>query len=167
MAPNLGRCSNCYNTTNITIFTMQTGRPTEYNEEIISKSIEYINLCVDEIVDYHKTRGEKHNSYERRINVKLPTIEGLASHLGVARSTLYEWKEKYNEFSDILEKLLSIQAEKLINNGLSGDYNSTIAKLLLAKHGYKDTRETDLTNKDNSIIGLNFIRFEDMSAKSN
>ena len=73
----------------------------------------------------------------------LPSIEGLARYLEVSRDTLYEWEKQYPEFSDILEAVRAEQADRLINNGLSGDYNPTITKLMLSKHGYSD--KTDIT----------------------
>jgi hypothetical protein len=121
-------------------------RPIEYNEEHLIKAREYITLRVDEIEEYHKTRGEKSDGYERLVRVKLPTIEGLAVHLGISRSTLYLWKENYPTFSDIIEELQAIQADRLLNNGLSGDYNPVIAKVLLTKHGYREGIEQ--TGKD-------------------
>ena len=38
------------------------------------------------------------------------------------------------------------QCVKLLNSGLSGDYNPFIAKALLSKHGYKDGSELDIRN---------------------
>ena len=67
-------------------------------------------------------------------------------HLGISRATVYDWKEKYPEFSDIIEKLQSVQADRLLLNGLSGDYNPVIAKVLLTKHGYREGIEQ--TGKD-------------------
>lgn len=96
-------------------------RPTDYNETTVSQAKDYINSCKDDA----KT-------------VNLPTAEGLALHLGVSRRVLYDWADKYDEFLHILDELNSEQAKRLINNGLSGKYNSNIAKLVLAKHGYKD-----------------------------
>lgn len=124
---------------------MSAGRPTEYNEKVLEKAREYLALCVDEQYDWTKTVGAS-TSYEYKIKVKLPSIEGLAKYLGIARSTVYEWKEIYSDFSDILEEILAEQAERLINNGLSGNYNPTISKLILTKHGYSDKQETDITS---------------------
>lgn len=122
------------------------GRPIEYNDEVPKKAQEYLDKCVDEEDEYHKTRGEKSDSYDRIIRVRLPTIEGLAVYLGISRATVYDWKEKYPEFSDIIEKLQSVQADRLLLNGLSGDYNPVIAKVLLTKHGYREGIEQ--TGKD-------------------
>lgn len=128
---------------------MATGRPIEYNPKIIDKANEYLEFCIDEQYDWTKTNGDKSVSYEHRIIVRLPSIEGLARYLGVARSTVYKWKEEYPEFSDILEEILSEQADRLISNGLSGDYNPTISKLILTKHGYSDKQEiTGADGKD-------------------
>lgn len=121
-------------------------RPTILTKELKERARLYIEECEDEEDEYHKTRGEKSDSYDRLVKVKLPTVEGLALFLGVARSTLYEWKESDEEFSDIIDILLQKQADTLINKGLSGDYNPTIAKVLLTKHGYRDG--TELTGKD-------------------
>lgn len=124
-------------------------RPTEYTEEIIDQTRDYIEQCVDEEDEFHKTRGEKSDGYDRLIRVRLPTIEGLAVHLKVNRDTIYDWETKYPEFSDILGELRAIQADRLLNNGLSGNYNPVIAKVLLTKHGYRDSQEvTGLNGKD-------------------
>jgi len=76
----------------------------------------------------------------------LPTIEGLAVHLIVARSTLYKWGDTYPKFSDILEQLKAAQASQLIQKGLKNEYNASITKLMLTKHGYTDRQE--VTGKD-------------------
>ena len=66
----------------------------------------------------------------------IPTIEGLSVYLNVSRSTVYKWKGDNAEFSDILEDLMARQAKELFSNGLTGDFNPTITKLILTKHGY-------------------------------
>jgi len=138
------------------------GRPPEYNEEILIKAKEYIISCVDSIEEYHKTRGEKSDSFDRIVIVKLPTIEGLAVYLGIARNTVYDWEDKYKDFSHIIEELRAIQADRLINNGMSGDYNPTIAKVLLTKHGYREGVEN--TGKDGKDLIPETINEEDKRA---
>ncbi len=127
---------------------MKVGRPTILTDELKDKARLYIQECEDYEYDYHKTRGEKSDGYERIIKVKLPTVEGLAVFIDVARSTLYKWKEEDKEFSDIIDKLLEKQADMLITKGLSGDYNSTIAKVLLTKHGYREGVDQTTNGKD-------------------
>ena len=84
-------------------------------------------------------------------------LEGLSLFLKVNRDTLYTWAKEHPEFSDILDDLRNAQAEKLINNGLSGDYNPTIAKLILTKHGYHDKVDADHTTKGEPIRGFNYM----------
>lgn len=73
----------------------------------------------------------------------LPTIEGLAEHLGISRQTLYEHAETSEEVADILDRIRTKQAAVLINGGLRGDFNAAIAKLLLNKHGYSEKQSID------------------------
>ena len=120
---------------------MAGGRPTEYSPATLKKAKEYLATCEDEELE----RGSDIRPLYK-IRVKLPTIEGLAVYLGVSRDTIYEWENVHEEFSDILASLRAEQADKLINNGLSGDYNPTIAKVLLTKHGYREGIEQ--TGKD-------------------
>lgn len=77
--------------------------------------------------------------------INLPTLEGLALHLKITRSTLYEWRKdpEKKDFSDIVDELLSKQAASLIHNGVNGKSNSNITKLLLTKHGYVDKQVID------------------------
>jgi len=127
-------------------------RPLEYNPSYVEKAENYLANCVDKYEEFHKTRGAKSDGYDRLVRVNLPTIEGLAMELDIARSTLYLWKEEYAEFSDIIDKVMEKQANMLIQSGLSGDYNPTIAKVLLTKHGYRDAIDTDITTKGEKIL---------------
>jgi hypothetical protein len=81
----------------------------------------------------------------------IPTVEGLAVHLGIARSTLY----LRPEFSDILENILSLQAKLLLNGSLKGELNPVISKMMLsAKHGYIEKSAKELTGKDGGAIAF-------------
>ena len=84
----------------------------------------------------------------------IPNVAGLSCYLGVSRSTIYKWAEENDEFSDILEGVLSLQENKLINSGLKGEFNPTLVKLMLSKHGYADKQETELTGKDGGAIHI-------------
>lgn len=135
----------------------KVGRPTNYGPHIITKTREYIDQCEDteeEVLTGLSAKGTE--LYKQKLNVNIPTIEGLALYLDIARDTIYEWEkeEDKKEFSDILAKLRAKQANALINNGLSGNYNPTIAKVLLVKHGYRDGHE--LTGKDGKDLKVNF-----------
>ena len=71
----------------------------------------------------------------------IPSVAGLACYTGKRRSTMYDYASKNDEFSDILEAILALQENKLLNGSLAGNLNSTIAKLILTKHGYSDKQD--------------------------
>lgn len=127
----------------------KVGRPYEYKPEYVAKVAEYIAQCEDEEYEFHKTRGEKSDTFEQKIKIKLPTIEGYAKYIGVNKDSLYEWEKKEPEFSDALDVLRFEQKQRLIEKGLSGDYNPTIAKLVLsANHGMKERNDVTTNDKD-------------------
>jgi hypothetical protein len=137
------------------------GRPLEYKQEFVGEVAKYLSKCKDEETEFHKTRGEKSDTYERVVKVKLPSIEGLAEHLRVSRETIYDWKSKYKEFSDTLDEILVKQHNALVSGGLSGTYSPVIAKLLLSSnHGYKE--KSDLTTDGEKI---SFVIPQDVANK--
>jgi hypothetical protein len=107
---------------------VKAGQPTKYKEDVCDDVLEYLDIARD---SYHDTT--------RKLQVQLPTIEGLSLHLGVALSTVYLWAKEYPEFSESLELIKSNQKERLLSKGLSNEYNSTIAKLILSSnHGMSE-----------------------------
>ena len=115
-------------------------RPTTYEGEKTIRVVE----------EYLSNRKDRFDEKTNRQTVDLPTIEGLAVFIGCHKDTLYEWAEKNPEFSDALAKVKLEQMERLINKGLAGDYNPTIAKLILsANHGMRE--RADLTTDDEKL----------------
>ena len=115
------------------------GRPPEYDEdELVELSEEYIKQCIDTVVN-----GKK--------KVKLPKVAGLIlyfyEHMEQApnKTYIYTLAKKMPKFSEILDRLNSLQEERVIDEALAGNYNANIAKLLLGKHGYKDEAKTEHT----------------------
>jgi len=108
------------------------GRPSTLTDEVKEKAIKYIkgDYLIDELV---------------------PTIEGLAVYLEVARRSIYNWKEVDPEFLHIFEALMAKQAKGVFYGALKGDYNATISKLMLTKHGYSDKQEIDHSSSDGSL----------------
>lgn len=128
-------------------------RPPEYRPEIVDKAKEYLALCGDvqyEVKQKPNIKNGIHSGEEDVVvkKTKLPTIEGLAVYLKIHKDTIYDWEsqEDKKEFSDVISELRQTQADMLINNGLTGDYSPVIAKVLLTKHGYRDSQE--ITGKD-------------------
>ena len=130
------------------------GRPTKYTKEIIKKAEKYLSECIDTTEQVITGESEKFTSYKEKLKVNLPTIEGLAVYLEVHRDTLYEWEKEHDDFSDIIERLRGSQIKSLVNNGLSGDYNPTIAKVLLSKHGYSEKQEIQHSGEIKTITGM-------------
>lgn len=119
------------------------GRPSEYKPEYEQRVDDYLDENQDEILENGK------------IDVRLPTIEGFARSLGVNKTSLYEWEKKHPKFSNALDKIRVEQQERLLNRGLSGDYNSTIAKLVLsANHGMREKSDMTTDDKPLSIEGV-------------
>lgn len=135
---------------------MPAGRPSEYSGEILTKTREYIESRVDQFEQVVSQESESYTMYKERLKVQMPTIEGLAVYLKVHRDTIYQWEKDHPEFSDILEELRATQADRLLNNGLSGNYNPTIAKVLLTKHGYTDKQEIDQKTEHSGGITIKF-----------
>ena len=99
---------------------MPAGRPTKYSETVIEQTLKYLS--------------EDH----AKVGDLVPSISGLTDYLDVNNSTVYLWRDKHPEFSNMLEKIKRKQERMLLSGGLSGDYNLNITKLMLAKHGYTD-----------------------------
>lgn len=111
------------------------GRPSEYTEEKLALARHYINGGWEEDGD------------------TVPQVAGLAMAMGISRETVYAWAKDANkqEFSDILMRVQVFQERKLLNGGLSGDFNPAVTKMLLVKHGYSDKIEQDHTSSDKSM----------------
>ena len=129
---------------------MEAGRPTEYKKEYIQKIQEYLADSQDEWDEFHKTRGDKSDSYERTVKVKLPSIEGFAKYIGVSRKSVYNWRDEHKDFAIALDEIDSEQKERVVNEGLAGNYSPVIAKLILSSnHGMKE--RVDETSDDKPI----------------
>jgi len=111
--------------------TEMKGRPTKYSPALQKKADEYVNRLPEGQIVH--------------------SVEGLALHLGIHRDTCYAWRDTIEDFSDTLESVMKMQAVALINNGLSGEFNSAITKLMMANHGYRERSEVDNLSSDGSM----------------
>lgn len=110
----------------------QAGRPSKYNDELQSQADRYI-------FDYPEQEDV------------IPSAAGLCVWLGISRSTLHEWERIHPAFSNTLEAIRELQEKIALNKGITGQFNSTIVKLVLANHGYSDRVAQDHTSSDGSM----------------
>jgi len=85
------------------------------------------------------------------LEAKIPTIEGLALKLGVSRHQLEMWSNQYEVVGDAYEKIHQIQVERCVNGGLSNLYNPFIAKIILARNGYRENIEIADPDKNKAL----------------
>ena len=113
----------------------KVGRPTNYTADMPERVRAYIRRCAKTEIDQTKAK-------------ELPTICGFAVLIGTSTQTLDNWKAKHTEFLGALEELLDTQHDRLINRGLAGTYNPTIAKLLLSSnHGHAEQSNLKIEGK--------------------
>jgi len=118
------------------------GRPTKLTQDFINKADEYMD-CWEEL-------GEV-----------IPSIAGLSVYTRVSRDSIHSWaagewpsdasESTRESFSDIVTALGATQELKLMNGGLGGAMNPTIAKLLLHKHGHSEKVQQDNVSSDGSM----------------
>ncbi len=110
------------------------GRPTKYTAKTSKRVRDYITMCLEK--------------------EKFPTIEGLAAYLRVGVRTINDWQTKYDDFSPTIEILKDTQRELLINNGLTGEYNTRFAMFLLkANHGMTE-KDPVVSATQNSFMNI-------------
>ena len=107
------------------------GRPSEYKPEYVEKVDDYIRLSLK----------------QNKATTELPTLAGLAIYFDKAVNTLKNWGKEHPEFLTALRILQAYQKRELINRGLLGTYNSTIAKLILSSN-HMMTERIDQTSGD-------------------
>lgn len=125
------------------------GRPTDYDKVVFKKKLEeYLKQKTDQL----ETIANKLGGFSQRLKVNLPMIESFAAFMGVTRKTLYNWEKVHPEVEEALDRIKQEQLQRLIDEGLGGNYNSTITKLLLShNHGIKEETisevKGEVTNK--------------------
>ena len=124
------------------------GRPTKYSEDLQKKADRYVN-------GEHADAGDV-----------VPTMAGLACHLHINRSTVHEWIKTNEIFSDTLDRLMMTQERMLVSGGITGAYNSTISKLMLANHGYSEKIQQDQVCSDGSMTAPTKIEIIAVDATS-
>jgi len=116
---------------------MPGGRPTDYDQEQAETAAEaYLQTC-------------------GREQTKLPKVTEFYRLLGITRETGSQWQKEHPEFSDTCKKIMDIQQEELIDDGLFGgkEVNASMAIFLLkANHNMIETTHTDITTNGESMV---------------
>jgi hypothetical protein len=116
------------------------GRPTKYDDSMPAKVYAYIAKCKA------NPMGETREGLEIPT---LPVLAELSSILKVNKDTIVEWRKRYDLFSDACSELVAMQETILVQSGLAGSFNSTIAaRLLGANHGMADKKDVTTNGKD-------------------
>lgn len=126
---------------------MPAGRPSLYTPELLEKAYEYLEV------------------WDAGGDQVIPSIAGLALHIGVCRDTCHAWvkDEEKEKFSDIYKEVMMKQEVTLANKGLTGAFNSTITKLMMTKHNYSDKQE--LSGPEGAPIALSDLTDADLEAR--
>lgn len=118
-----------------TTLSLKRGRPTKFTKETPRRVMRYIKMCIKDD--------------------EFPTIEHLASVLGVGTRTLYAWEEVHSDFQQTMDMLRDAQRHMLISGGLTNKYNSRFASFLLkANHGMAETKPMVNATQNNFFAGV-------------
>lgn len=126
---------------------MAGGRPTKYSKRILEKAREYLK------------------TYEDHGDV-VPHVEGIAEMCGVSTATIYNWAGDHPEFLETLQLCKSKQARALINKGLTGAFQPTIVKLMLANHGYREKSDHVLTGNGGGPVEFTLAMGNEIASDS-
>lgn len=109
-------------------------RPTKYHDGLADKADEYLAEKEKCII----------SSSGRTIH-GLPMLNEFAAYIDVNVDTLQEWDKRHPKFSVALEKIRLAQQKKLVEYGLSKEFDSSLVKLLLS-HNHKIRETTEQQN---------------------
>lgn len=86
-----------------------------------------------------------------KLKINLPTIGDFAiNFLHVTKMTVYNWEKDYPKFRKALDRIKQEQKQRLMEEGLAGNYNAALAKLILSNnHGMRE--RADITTDDEPL----------------
>lgn len=129
------------------------GRPKKLTPELLERANSYLKWCeenpiVKEKVKKIQSDGKLETITEREELQRLPTIAGLAVHLGISRETVYAWAEEDKEFSDVKQIVGTKSEEMKWTHGAAGTMNATILRFgLSAMDGYREKSDVTTDGK--------------------
>ncbi len=113
------------------------GRPTKYKPEYCQGIIDFFTRPLIETDENGKKTA-----------CDIPLISDYALSIDILRETLWDWTNKYPEFSNAYKKAKDIQRGILVKLGMKGLYNPSFS-VFAAKNmiGWRDKHEIDMTGK--------------------
>lgn len=137
-------------------------RPTKCTPELLEKAEQYVSRPMFEVAQKEVlgARGVEIINFER---ASWASISGLAVHLEVHRTSLYNWADKnhasYDEkFFYIFSKLKQKQELLLEFHGLTGGYNAGFSKFLASN--LTDYKERVQVESSGIEVKLNYKKEE-------
>ncbi len=128
------------------------GQPTLFGEHLLPEIEDYLKPYADYAEDLDNEMAPS----------GIPTLAGVALRLNIGKSTLSSWRklrpvdgdpvltcENVSQFLQLIDSLEFLQEVYTAHRGLTGGYNPTIAKLVMARHGYAD--KVDNISSDGSM----------------
>lgn len=123
------------------------GRPTDWSE-----------AAEDDAWAYVDNYGDHGHAF--------PSIVGLCKVLNRGKSTIYKWAgDDDKQFRDILDAIKENQELVTFNKAMTNDFNATIAKLLLGKHGYHDKQDSTLSGPNGKPMEMTGVQFVGVATK--
>jgi len=92
------------------------------------------------------------------------TIENCANAAGVGESTLYDWLNEHEDFSESFKRARMSGAQTLIQRGLHEDngYDSQFARFLLERsHGYTKTEDKNIDMSGSLTVDTEFVAIDE------
>jgi hypothetical protein len=117
-------------------------RPSKLTKSLINRAYDYLNGDWRDVGDH------------------IPSLSGLACYLGVCNKTIFNYSKQNDDFLHITTMVMTMQENRLINGGLAGEFNPTITKLLLSKHGYHDKVQNEINSINERVSEIILIGVE-------
>lgn len=90
----------------------------------------------------------------------IPTLEGFSILIDVPREVIYQWADAGDkDVSYTISALNRQQARKLMNGGLAGAMNATMAmRILNVNHGMVERTKQEVTGADGGPVQITEVR---------
>lgn len=103
-----------------------------YDENVHPEGIiEFFKNRFDQIRDAEKYVTEKGQVGYVMKPIRPPTLAGYAAHIGVSRITLWDWRQRYEEFDEAVDLCKAMQEALLVELGTTGALNPAVTNFTL------------------------------------